>query len=186
MRQRPRPMKLDETHKKKKQQTVNAPPCRQHGWHGRQKNGLRKNGWRRRNKQRLGRRKKLSCRECSQPADAAPRQAKRKSQAEKNKARNKRRRELRQEARQSQDPEARGKIGRARDARRVADANARSGSHAWPPWRKTGKGKPRAQLRPQEKKKESKERKKEKKGRKKKERKGSTKKEEFGESLTHH
>jgi hypothetical protein len=35
-------MKLDETHKKKKQQTVNAPPCRQHGWHGRQKNGLRK------------------------------------------------------------------------------------------------------------------------------------------------
>ena len=166
MRQRPRPMKLDETHKKKKQQTVNAPPCRQHGWHGRQKNGLRKNGWRRRNKQRLGRRKKLSCRECSQPADAAPRQAKRKSQAEKNKARNKRRRELRQEARQSQDPEARGKIGRARDARRVADANARSGSHAWPPWRKTGKGKPRAQLRPQEKKKESKERKKEKERRK--------------------
>ena len=155
-------MKLDETHKKKKQQTVNAPPCRQHGWHGRQKNGLRKNGWRRRNKQRLGRRKKLSCRECSQPADAALRQAKRKCQAEKNKARNKRRRELRQEARQSQDPEARGKIGRARDARRVADANARSGSHAWPPWRKTGKGKPRAQLRPQEKKKESKERKKEK------------------------
>ena len=87
---------------------------------------------------------------------------------------------MRQEARQSQDPEARGKIGRARDARCVADANARSGSHAWPPWRKTGKGKPRAQLRPQEKKKESEERK------KKKERKGSTKKEEFGESLTHH
>ena len=117
MRQRPRPMKLDETHKKKKQQTVNAPPCRQHGWHGRQKNGLRKNGWRRRNKQRLGRRKKLSCRECSQPAAAAPRQAKRKSQAEKNEARNKRRRELRQEARQSQDPEARGKIGKARTVR---------------------------------------------------------------------
>ena len=41
-----------------------------------------------------------------------------------------------------------------------------SGSHAWPPWRKTGKGKPRAQLRPQEKKKESKERKKEKERRK--------------------
>ena len=165
-------MKLDETHKKKKQQTVNAPPCRQHGWHGRQKNGLRKNGWRRRNKQRLGRRKKLSCRECSQRADAAPRQAKRKSQAEKNKARNKRRRELRQEARQSQDPEARGKIGRARDARRVADANARSDSHAWPPWRKTGKGKPRAQLRPQEKRKKArKERKKKKKGKKERERK---------------
>ena len=41
MRQRPRPMKLDETHKNKKQQTVDAPPCRQHGWHGRQKNGDR-------------------------------------------------------------------------------------------------------------------------------------------------
>ena len=157
MRQRPRPMKLDETHKKKKQQTVNAPPCRQHGWNGRQKNGLRKNGWRRRNKQRLGRRKKLSCRECSQPADAAPRQAKRKSQEEKTKARNKRRRELRQQASQSQDPEARGKIERVRDARRVADANARSGWRVRPPSKRTEKGKPRAQLGPHEKKKARKE-----------------------------
>ena len=140
--------------KNKKTQIVNAPPCRQRGRHGRQKNARKKSGRRKRKKQRLGRRKKLSCRECSQLADAAPRQAKRKSEAEKTKARNKRRRELRQQASQSQDPEARGKIGRARDARRVADANARSGWRVLPPLRKTGRGKPRAQLRPQEKKKE--------------------------------
>ena len=133
MHQQPRPMKLAETHKKKKPPTVNAPPCRQRGRHGRQKNARKRSGRRKRSKQRLGRRKKLSCRECSQPADAAPRQAKRKSQEEKTKARNKRRRELRQQASQSQDPEARGKIERVRDARRVADANARSGWRMRPP-----------------------------------------------------
>ena len=142
----------------KKKQTVNAPPCRQRGRHGRQKNARKRSGRRKRSKQRLGRRKKLSCRECSQPADAAPRQAKRKSQEEKTKARNKRRRELRQQASQSQDPEARGKIERVRDARRVADANARSGWRVRPPSKRTEKGKPRAQLGPHEKKKESKER----------------------------
>ena len=58
----------EETHKKKKQQTVNAPPCREQKPESGPKKRRRKSALRKRKRPRLGPRQKLSCRERSQPA----------------------------------------------------------------------------------------------------------------------